>query len=67
MSQIQIKFTKIHEKYGIYKDALYIDEDLYYTLSEQQIEDMKLARFNNWVYIIEHPIENIESINLEEI
>ena len=44
---IKIDFEKTHEVYGTYKDAIHLPED--HNHSDQEIEDMKQQRFDNWV------------------
>lgn len=50
---IKIDFEVQNEKYGVYRDALYLPDD--HTFSEAEIESMKQERYNNWVNIIENP------------
>lgn len=50
---IKIDFEIKNEKYGVYRDALYLPED--HTHSEADIESMKQERYNNWLNIIENP------------
>lgn len=50
---IKIDFEIQNEKYGVYRDALYLAED--HGLSDAEIEAMKQERYNNWVNIIENP------------
>jgi len=50
---IKIDFEIQNEKYGVYRDALYLAED--HSLSDAEIEAMKQERYNNWVNIIENP------------
>ena len=40
-------------KYGVFRDALHLLDD--HGLSDQQIEDMKQERLNNWLNVIENP------------
>lgn len=49
---IKIDF-EFESNYGVYRDALYLDNDN--SLTEQEIEALKLERFNNWVYAVENP------------
>lgn len=44
---------EFESSYGVYRDALYLDDN--HSLTEQDIEAMKLERFNNWVYAVENP------------
>lgn len=39
--------------YGVYRDALNLPED--HTYTDDEINAMKLARFNNWIAIVENP------------
>ena len=50
---IKIDFEIQNDKYGVYRDALYLPED--HTHSEADIEAMKQERYNNWLNIIENP------------
>jgi len=50
---IKIDFEVQNEKYGVYRDALYLPDD--HTFSEAEIESMKQERYDNWVNIIENP------------
>jgi len=57
MDDIKIGFTMYHEDIP-YSDALYLPAD--HTLTEEEIEVMKLERFNAWVAVItgaDHPQE----------
>jgi hypothetical protein len=44
---------EFESNYGVYRDAIYLDDN--HSLTEQDIEAMKLERFNNWVYAVENP------------
>ena len=44
---------EFESNYGVYRDALYLDDN--HSLTEQEIEAIKLERFNNWVYFVENP------------
>lgn len=50
---IKIDFEIKNEKYGVYRDALYLAED--HGLSDAEIESMKQERYDNWLNIIENP------------
>ncbi len=50
---IKIDFEVQNEKYGVYRDALYLPDD--HAFSEAEIESMKQERYDNWVNIIENP------------
>ena len=50
---IKIDFEIPNEKYGTYRDALYLPED--HGMTDEQIEAMKQERYNNWLDIIENP------------
>ena len=52
---IKIDFEIPNEKYGTYRDALYLPED--HGMTDEQIEAMKQERYNNWVNIVENPVE----------
>jgi hypothetical protein len=40
-------------KYGVYRDALYLDDN--HNFTEQEIDAMKQQRVDNWLYGIENP------------
>ena len=40
-------------KYGVYRDALYLDDN--HNFTEQEIDAMKQQRVDNWLYIVENP------------
>jgi hypothetical protein len=44
---IKIDFSKTHDVYGTFSDALHLEENHYYT--DAEIEEMKQQRFDNWV------------------
>lgn len=48
--QIIFEFTT---KYGVFRDALYLDDD--HTLTEAEINALKQERLDNWLYAIENP------------
>lgn len=48
--KIDFEFTT---KYGVFRDALHLPDD--HGLSDQQLEDIKQERLNNWIAIIEAP------------
>jgi hypothetical protein len=50
---IKIDFEIQNEKYGVYRDALYLAED--HGMTDDQIEAMKQERYNNWVNVVENP------------
>lgn len=50
---IKIDFEVQNEKYGVYRDALYLPDD--HTFSEAEIESIKQERYDNWVNVIENP------------
>ena len=47
---------EIETKYGIYRDALYLEDNL----TDQEVDAMKQQRVNNWIDAIENPPEPIE-------
>lgn len=49
--------------YGVYRDALHLDDN--HTLSSEEIENLKLERLNNWIYVIENPPTPIEEDFIE--
>ena len=49
-------------QYGTFSDALHLPDD--HGLSDQQIEAMKQARFDNWVAVITAP--SVEETPTEE-
>ena len=48
---IKIEFTKIHENYGEFRDAINLDDN--HSFTDDEIETMKQQRFDNWVNFIE--------------
>jgi hypothetical protein len=50
---IKIDFEIQNEKYGVYRDALYLAED--HGLSDAEIEAMKQERYDNWLDAVENP------------
>jgi hypothetical protein len=49
---IKIDFSKTHETYGTFADALHLDENHKFT--DEEIEAMKQQRFDAWVtHIVE--------------
>lgn len=48
--QIIFEFTT---KYGVFRDALYLDDD--HTLTEAEINALKQERLDNWLYAVENP------------
>ena len=44
---IKIDFTKTHDVYGTYQDALHLEDN--HNFSDEEIETMKQQRFDNWV------------------
>jgi hypothetical protein len=58
---IKIDF-EFETKYGMYRDALYLDDN--HSFTEQEIEAMKQQRVNNWIAVIESPSEP-ESVEIE--
>ena len=57
--KIDFEFTT---HYGVYRDALYLDDDHQYT--EYEIACMKQERLNNWLEAVENP-PVLESTNVE--
>jgi hypothetical protein len=51
---IKIDF-EFETQYGKFSDALYLSND--HSLSDAEIEAMKQQRLDNWIAIIETPIE----------
>jgi hypothetical protein len=50
MQQIIFEFTTVH---GVFRDALYLPID--HTYTEDEINEMKQQRLDNWINIIENP------------
>lgn len=49
---------EINTEYGLYRDALYVDE----SVSDEEIEAMKQERVNNWISIVTAPpVETLPS------
>ena len=49
--RVKINFTKSNETYS-FSDALYFSQEKYNQLSEQDIENLKQQRFDNWYKVI---------------
>ena len=45
-------------KYGVYRDALYLEEN--HTFTEQEVDAMKQQRVDNWIAVIENPPAEVE-------
>ena len=58
---IKIDFS-FSSQYGTFSDALHLPDD--HGLSDEQIEAMKQARFDNWVAVITAP--SVEETPIEE-
>lgn len=56
-NMIKIDFT-FETEYGIYRDALYLDDNHSFTVEE--IEAMKQERVDNWIKSIAKPVEVLE-------
>lgn len=62
---IKIDF-EIETKHGMYRDALYLDDN--HSFTEQEIEAMKQERVNNWIAVVETPSsEEIVETPIEDI
>ena len=59
MVKIDFSFSS---QYGTFSDALHLPDD--HGLSDEQIEAMKQARFDNWVAVITAP--SVEETPTEE-
>ena len=57
MIKIEFEITSVH---GLYRDALYLSEDNRLTVEE--IEQIKLDRFNTWINLIENPVNTISEM-----
>jgi hypothetical protein len=53
---IKIDF-EFDTKYGVYRDALYLDEN--HTFTDDEIQVMKKQRVDNWVSVIEASSDEI--------
>jgi hypothetical protein len=49
---MKIEFT-FDTEYGVFRDALHLPDDQ--TFSDADIEEMKQARLNNWIAVVEAP------------
>lgn len=47
-------------KYGVYRDALYLDEN--HTFTDEQIQALKQQRVDNWISVIETPSPDEELV-----
>ena len=48
---IKIDFEFIHQIYGSFKDAIHLPND--HNFTENEIENIKIERYNNWINSIE--------------
>jgi len=53
--KIDFEFTT---PYGVFRDALYLDDD--HQLTENEINALKQERLDNWLTIVEPPVEPVE-------
>ena len=60
MVKIDFSFSS---QYGTFSDALHLPDD--HGLSDEQIEAMKQARFDNWIAVITAP--PVEETPIEEV
>lgn len=61
--KIDFEFTTQH---GVFRDALYLDDD--HQLSEVEINALKQARLDNWLYVVENPPEpEIEIVEINGV
>lgn len=61
MDQIFIQHRfKIEQDGRSFSDALVMPKEEYDKLTPEEIETQKQARYDNWVYVIEHPEPAIE-------
>jgi hypothetical protein len=56
---------EIETKHGMYRDALYLDDN--HSFTEQEIEAMKQDRVDNWIAIITAPSEEVVEAPIEDI
>lgn len=61
---IKINF-EFDTKHGVYRDALYLLED--HTYSNADIEAMKNERVNNWIQIVENPLQTEQIEQSEKV
>jgi hypothetical protein len=60
--KIDFEFTT---QYGVFRDAIYLQDD--HDLTEQQIQEIKQQRLNNWIAVFEAPPqEDIVESTLQE-
>lgn len=60
--KIDFEFTT---QYGVFRDAIYLQDD--HDLTEQQIQELKQQRLNNWIAVVEAPPqEDIVESTLQE-
>lgn len=56
--KIDFEFTT---QYGVFRDAIYLQDD--HNLTEQQIQELKQQRLDNWIAILEAPpVEVVEQV-----
>lgn len=61
---MQIRF-EFQTKYGVYRDALNLDDN--HTFTDSELDSMKQARVDRWIYNIENPVVSDATIVPEEI
>lgn len=53
-------------EYGVFRDALHLPDD--HTFTDEQIEELKQERLNNWLYIVENPpVPEPETVELDGV
>jgi len=63
MNKIDFEFIT---KYGVFRDALYLDEN--HQLTENEINALKEERLNNWLQVVENPpVSEPETIEIDGV
>lgn len=52
-------------KYGVYRDALYLPDD--HTYTNEQIAEMQSERLNKWLFSIENPVNQDETVVIDGV
>lgn len=56
--KIDFEFTT---KHGVFRDAIYLADD--HNLTQEEIEDLKQQRLDNWIATVEAPpVEAVETV-----
>lgn len=60
---IKIDF-EFDSRFGVFRDALHLPED--HGLTDQEIEDLKKQRYDNWIAVLETPPQDLPPLPVAE-